>query len=220
MLRTVPPCLREPGNSLHRLEGSVFFIPSFLDIQIPNLSVSGSVFWGVQSYLLPQEVAGICPFFWGGIFGIQQDVGNYLNDLRQEDPNIPVVPHEAVPEVSKRKSKYKSTEHVPIEWFVTILIDWTFVLMTRTKLASVEHHHHTNTATQTPPQKHHHTNTTTQTPPQEHHHKNTTTKTPPHKHHHTNCTDWVVLQDSIVLLYCSVTTCRPQRHATRNSLQE
>ena len=30
-----------------------------------------------------------------------------------------------------------SREHVPIEWFVTTLIDWTIFLVTRTKLASV-----------------------------------------------------------------------------------
>ena len=37
---------------------------------------------------------------------------------------IPLVPHEAVPEVSKGKvHSYKSEEHVPIESFVTTLID-------------------------------------------------------------------------------------------------
>ena len=38
----------------------------------------------------------------------------------------------------KVKYIYKSKEHVPIESFVTTLIDWTFVLMTPTKWASVE----------------------------------------------------------------------------------
>ena len=51
---------------------------------------------------------------------------------------IPVVPHEEMPEVSKGSIEYKSKEHVPMESFVTTLIDWTFVLMTWTKLASVE----------------------------------------------------------------------------------
>ena len=51
---------------------------------------------------------------------------------------IPVVPHEEMPEVSKGSIEYKSKEHVPIESFVATLIDWTFVLMTWTKLASVE----------------------------------------------------------------------------------
>ena len=35
---------------------------------------------------------------------------------------IPVVPHEAVPEVSKGRN-YNPEEHVPIESFVTSLID-------------------------------------------------------------------------------------------------
>ena len=38
---------------------------------------------------------------------------------------LPVVPHEAVPEVSKGR-KYNPEEHVPIESFVTTLSDWTF----------------------------------------------------------------------------------------------
>ena len=38
----------------------------------------------------------------------------------------------------KSEKIYESKEHVPIESFVTILIDWTFVLMTPTKWASVE----------------------------------------------------------------------------------
>ena len=38
----------------------------------------------------------------------------------------------------KREKIYNSKEHVPIESFVTTLIDWTFVLMTPTKWASVE----------------------------------------------------------------------------------
>ncbi len=33
--------------------------------------------------------------------------------------NIPVVPHEAVPEVSKGKVHITQNKHVPIEWFVT-----------------------------------------------------------------------------------------------------
>ena len=37
----------------------------------------------------------------------------------------------------KRQSEYKSEEHVRIELFVTTLIDWTFFLMTRKKLAFV-----------------------------------------------------------------------------------
>ena len=74
---------------------------------------------------------------------------------------------------------YKSTEHVPIEWFVTTLIDGTFVLMTQTMCCL-----DSNTTAKTPPHKHHHTNTTTQTPPQKHHHKITTTKSPTQQHHH------------------------------------
>ena len=38
----------------------------------------------------------------------------------------------------KSEKIYESKEHVPIESFVTILIDWTFVLITPTKWASVE----------------------------------------------------------------------------------
>ena len=37
----------------------------------------------------------------------------------------------------KRQSEYKSEEHVRVELFVTTLIDWTFFLMTRKKLAFV-----------------------------------------------------------------------------------
>ena len=33
--------------------------------------------------------------------------------------NIPVEPHEAVPEVSKGKVHITQNKHVPIEWFVT-----------------------------------------------------------------------------------------------------
>ena len=36
---------------------------------------------------------------------------------------IPVVPHEEMPEVSIGPIEYKSKEHVPIESFVTTLID-------------------------------------------------------------------------------------------------
>ena len=39
----------------------------------------------------------------------------------------------------KRYNKYKSKEHVLIESFVATLIDWTFFLMTWTKLAFVGH---------------------------------------------------------------------------------
>ena len=38
----------------------------------------------------------------------------------------------------KRLKIYNSEEQVPIESIVTTLIDWTFVLMTPTKWASVE----------------------------------------------------------------------------------
>ena len=38
---------------------------------------------------------------------------------------IPVVPHEAVPEVSKGR-QYNPEEHVPIESFVTTLVDEPF----------------------------------------------------------------------------------------------
>ena len=51
--------------------------------------------------------------------------------------DIPVEPHEAVAEVSKRLKLYNSEEHLPIESFVTTLIHWKFFLMTRTKLAFV-----------------------------------------------------------------------------------
>ena len=80
---------------------------------------------------------------------------------------------------------YKSTEHVPIEWFVTTLIDGTFVLITQTMYCL-----DSNTTAKTPPYKHHHTNTTTKTPPQNHHHKITNTTTPPQaptqNHQHQN----------------------------------
>ena len=49
---------------------------------------------------------------------------------------LPVVPHKAVPEVSKGR-EYNPEENVPIESFVTTLMDWTFPRMTWTKLASV-----------------------------------------------------------------------------------
>ena len=68
---------------------------------------------------------------------------------------------------------------MPIEWFVTTLIDGTFVLMTQTMCCL-----DSNTTTKTPPHKHHHTNTTTKTPPQNHHHKITNTKSPTQQHHH------------------------------------
>ena len=101
-----------------------------------------------------------------------------------------------MPEVSKRQSKHKSTEHVPIEWFwwqpwfIEALFwrleqSWRLLKITTTKTPP-QKHHRKNTTTRTPPQKHHHT--TTKTPPQQHHHTNTTTKTPPQKHHHKNTT--------------------------------
>ena len=49
---------------------------------------------------------------------------------------LPVVLHEAVPEVSKGR-EYSPEEHAPIESFATTLVDEPFFLMTRTKLASV-----------------------------------------------------------------------------------
>ena len=72
---------------------------------------------------------------------------------------------------------------MPIEWFVTTLIEQPC-----SDDSNTQERHHKNTTTKTPPQKHHHTNTTTQTPPRKHHHTNTTTQTPPHKHHHKNTT--------------------------------
>ena len=39
--------------------------------------------------------------------------------LELDSEDIPVVPHEAVPEVSKGKVHITQNKHVPIEWFVT-----------------------------------------------------------------------------------------------------
>ena len=73
-----------------------------------------------------------------GVLGIiLQNLSSYLLASVCLRVYIPVVPHEAVPEVSKSKINIKQNKHVPIELFVTTLIE-PFFLMTRTKLASVD----------------------------------------------------------------------------------